>query len=136
MRSLYPAFSHRKIVAVATAIEDLFDLSRVQSPYKSEHFESATSSNESLAIQLIQFFDSVEQETGDSIGAPDFWFLGWRAAVGKNFNYLVEVDLKGVPVNRTGRRRMRRIARRLRAFFENMRLHGECTGVRDLGLNL
>jgi hypothetical protein len=124
MAFLYPAKSEERLHVVCEKLAIVFGLPPFQTTFRSEYFEKAQSAGGTffgfIDITVIEYFGSVNSEQVKQIDPPYYWDLAWRAAVGLQFNYQVAI-YRGL----MKRNHKRRIARKLRSVFTEIRLHGE-----------
>lgn len=120
MPFLYPAKSEERLLIVCEKLAILFGLPPFETTFRSEYYEEAQSAGGTISISVIEYFGSVNSEQVKQIDPPYYGNLAWRAAVGLQFNYMVRISH---PFHK--RNHKRRIARKLRSVFTEIRLHGE-----------
>lgn len=120
VNAMYPAISDEDFETVCRKLAAAFGLPPFAMKHRSEHLETATASSGDMTISATRFLGMVDAEQARRIGAPDHWNLAWRAAVGLEFNYQVAIYRDSVT-----RSQRRTVARRLRAVFRKVRMHGD-----------
>jgi hypothetical protein len=124
MNVCYPAISQEKLPTIGEKLSIVFTLPPFRTVHQSQYLETAKSTRESFEITVTEYIRLVSSEQASQIGVPDHWDLAWRAAVGLQFNY--QVRITRVTANRN---QQRRIARKLRSVFTEIKLHGDrCVG--------
>jgi len=122
MNALYPARSDISLTEICERLVVVFELAPFKHLHRSDHLETAQAVSivTPFQVAVTQYFYPVTLEDAERLGPPDYWNLAWRTAVGFFFNYQVRVSYEAVTRNKR-----RKIARKLRSVFTEIRLHGE-----------